>query len=536
MRHFEIPLTSALAAAFVLAIVSGAAAQPASAGPAFSEQLGQVNFPTSCAHQVQGAIEKGVALLHSFQYQESEQAFTDASEQDALCAISRWGQAMALDHQLWDFPSTETLAKGSAYIDQAQKLDAKTGRERAYIAAAAAFYKDDPKLTHTARVEAYSAAMATLSRDNPQDSEAAAFYALSLVSLAYDDVDALASRKKAIAILEPLFAQQPDDPGFAHYLIHATDTPELATQGLAAARAYAKIAPDSSHAIHMPSHIFRRLGLWPDVIDSNLAAIAAAAAATQAHRGDASYQFHAMDFLDYAYLQSGQEAKARQVVDGVKTVPGATGAQIVEHQSDFAVQNAIELHRWKEAASLPIPDERLDLQDIVYWARAIGAARSGDLEGARADVQKLTECIAARDARGKERGDRMPMGEAADQLEAEGWLAYAEVKSDDAVAKLRAAADREDSDHSDPFSTPAREMLADLLFELKRPADAVKEYDAVLKDYPNRFDALYGAARSAAAAANPVLAQKFYIQLVAISLPGADRPELQDARSFAYKN
>jgi hypothetical protein len=498
------------------------------------EHVGSVNFPNSCSPQAQAALDKGLALLHSFQYQESGQAFGDAAKQDGQCAIAYWGKAMALDHQLWDFPSVATLAEGRKDIEQAQKAGARSGREREYIAAAAAFYQDDPKLSHTDRVQAYSTAMQKLYSDNPKDVEAGAFYALSLVALAEDGVDDLANRRKAIAILNPLFAQQPNNPGVAHYLIHAADVPELASEGLPAARAYAKIAPDSAHATHMPSHIFRRLGYWQEMIDSNIAAIAAAAEATNAHRGDASYQFHPMDFLDYAYLQSGQEAKARQLVEEAKLVPGAKPESIANHQAMFAAVNAIELHRWKEAASLDIPDERLIWQDSTYWARAIGSARSGDLSGARAASQKLAEVMKAQEAHMREDGDKVTPGESVEEREVDAWIAYAEGKSDDAVAAMRGAVKREEDDREDPISMPAREMLADLLLELKRPSEALTEYQAVLKDYPNRFDAVYGAARSSEAAANPQQARKFYAQLVSISLPGADRPELRDARSFAY--
>lgn len=500
------------------------------------EHVGNVNFPTSCSPQAQPALDKGLALLHSFQYQESGQAFTDAAQRDGQCAMAYWGKAMALYHQLWEFPDAATIVEGRNDVEQARKPGAQTPREREYVAAAAAFYRDDPKLTHTDRAQAYSTAMQTLYADNPKDVEAGAFYALSLVALAQDGVDDLANRRKAIAILNPLFEQQPNNPGVAHYLIHASDTPELAREGLPAARAYAKIAPDSSHATHMPSHIFRRLGLWPEMIDSNIAAIAAAAEATQAHRGDASYQFHPMDFLDYAYLQSGQEAKARQLVEEVKSVPGARAEGIADHQALFAARNAIELHRWKEAASLAVPDEMIMMQDPTYWARAIGSARSGDVSGARQDAQKLAEVMKAQTDHDKAEGNKVTPGASVEQREVDGWIANADGKSDEAIADFRAAAEREETEREEPIAMPAREMLADLFLELKRPTEALAEYKIVLKDYPNRFDALYGAARSAEAAADPRQAREFYSQLVTISAPGADRPELRAARDYVAAN
>jgi hypothetical protein len=526
---FSIAGVLAALLSFLVVLHAWANARPPASGSSV-EQVGQVNFSNSCTPAVEASIDKGVALLHSFQYEEARQAFSTASQQDAHCAIAAWGSAMALYHQLWDFPNLATLANGRKQIEKAETLSANTNREREYIAAAAAFYQDDEKLTHNQRRQVYSAASERLYRDNPNDVDAGAFYALSLVALAQDGVDELANRKKAIAILNPLFAKQPDNPGVAHYLIHAADTPELAPEGLAAARAYAKIAPDSSHALHMPSHIFRRLGLWQEMIDSNIAAIAAAAEATQAHRGDASYQFHPMDFLDYAYLQSGQEAKARSLVGEVKSVPGAMAEDIADHEAMFAARNAIELNRWTEAASLSIPHVRLIWQDTTYWARTIGRARSDDWKGAREDLNKLIEIVEARQKHEKDLGNEVAAGEPVDQSEAEGWVAFAEGKSDEAVKKLRAAADREDSEQEEPFAAPAREMLADLLRELKQPSEALAEYRIVLNDYPNRFDALYGAAHAAESAGNAKAAHQYYATLVAVSAPTADRPELREAR------
>lgn len=532
MRRFTISLAGAIAISLVFAApITTTAAAALHAVNAQSHGVGKVNFPTSCSAEAQASLEKGLALLHSFQYEESGQAFSDAAQRDGQCGMAYWGKAMALDHQLWDFPTVATLAEGRKDIEQAQKIAKQTPREREYIAAAFAFYQDDPKLTHTARVQAYSAGMQKLHADNPQDVEAGAFYALSLVALAQDGVDELANRRKAIAILNPLFEQQPNNPGVAHYLIHASDVPELASEGLPAARAYAKIAPDSSHATHMPSHIFRRLGLWQEMIDSNIAAMAVAAEATEQHRGDASYEFHAMDFLNYAYLQAGEESKARHLIEEAQSVPGAKPENIADHSAAFAAVNAMELHQWTEAASLEIPKERLTWQDVTYWARAIGAARSGNLNGARADAQKLAEILKAQAAHQKELGNQVP-AQRVEQREVDGWLAYAEGKSDEAVADLRGAANFEESDREDPVCVPAREMLADLLLELKHPKESLVQYEAVLKDYPNRFDALYGAARASEAAANSQQARDYYSQLVKISLPGADRPELRVARDY----
>lgn len=503
------------------------------------EQVGKVNFPTNCSRSVQPAMEKGLALLHSFQYLEAEQEFTNTSQLDPQCALAYWGQAMALYEPLWDFPSAQTLALGREDIQKAQNLGVTDARIRAYIEAAATFY-EPAELRPAARLAAYSLAMEKLYREHPEDNEAGELYALSLIALAQMGVDDLANRKKAVGILNPIFAKYPDNPGAAHYLIHATDVRELAPEGLAAARVYAKIAPQSAHALHMPSHIFRRLGMWQEVIDSNLASAAAAAGATREHHGDAGYQFHALDFLDYAYLQSGQEAKARELVAELKKVPQGSESDVIDAQNRFAARNAMELHRWKEAAALEIPKERLVWLDYTYWTRAIGAARSGDVEGARDSVQKLVEIAqAVKSAQMQKAGGGMAsMGMAVDPSEAAGWLAYAEGKHEEAVRILRGAADREDRRDDEPFATPAREMLGDVLLELQRPAEALAAYKEVLENYPNRFDALYGAARTADSLRDSHTASDFYAKLISICPPNADRPELEEARTYiaAHRN
>ncbi|HEV2116648.1 MAG TPA: hypothetical protein VGR48_11515, partial [Terriglobales bacterium] len=480
-RHF----TAMLAIWLFLGAAAFSAASPQS-GETGSVSLGTVNFPTSCAPAAQKTVERGVALLHSFQYQQVEQAFGEAARQDSHCAIAYWGEAMGLYHQLWDFPTGSTLRAGLQYVQEGEIAGAGTDRERAYIAAAAAFYQDDPKLSHLDRRRAYSQAMAQLHEKFPNDDEGAAFYALSLAALAEDGDNEMSNRKQAIAILQPLFHKYPDNPGLAHYLIHATDTPQLAAQGLEAARAYARIAPASSHALHMPSHIFIRLGLWQDCINSNLAAAAAAARATRAHQADSGYQFHAMDFLDYAYLQSGQNAKARALVEELKNVPGASDEEIADEQAMFSARNALESHQWKEAAALPIPNIKFRWQDDTYFARAIGAARSGDVAGARHALDKLKEIIAAREAHNRQLGNTGYPGTAIDRLEVEAWLAFAGGKTEAALQDIDKAVKREEDEGVTYSRMPAREMQADMLLELKRPAEALAAYKAALRDSPRR--------------------------------------------------
>ncbi|HEY6293012.1 MAG TPA: hypothetical protein VI455_15785 [Terriglobia bacterium] len=459
--------------------------------------LGQVHFPTSCAPGVQQTFEKGVALLHSFQYAAADQAFKQVAEQDPNCAIAYWGQAMTLWHALWERPDAATIKTGHDELKKATDLNNGTPREREYIAAAAAFYQDDsrpdgPKLDYAARTAAYSSAMGKLHQDYPEDGEAAAFYALSLISIPAEGEADLANRKAAIAILNQLFAAEPDHPGAAHYLIHACDTPELAPQGLAAARRYAKIAPDSSHALHMPSHIFARLGLWQEMIDSNLAAVAAAAEATRAGTGDAHYQLHALDFLQYAYLQTGRGADAQKVIEEVKAVPGVTADEITNSESTFRARYAIETRDWKMAAGLLSPADSPYVQEDLWWARTIGAARSGDTAGARAGLAKLDAATADGKAKGKKEGYEVKDEKSIDQLEAEAWLIWAEGKKDDALKALRAAADREDSEGVDDLAIPAREMLGDMLMEANQPEAALAAYQTALKESPNRLNSLQG--------------------------------------------
>jgi Tetratricopeptide repeat len=503
---------------------------PTDGGPI--AQLGQVNFPTSCAAEAQPHVEMGVALLHSFQYQQADQSFSEAAKRDSKCALAYWGKAMTHYEQLWEFPSHRALRLGTDDIQHAQAVGASTERERGYIAAAAAFYLADAKLAEGQRVQAYSAALAGLHKQFPDDVNAASFYALSLLALAdQQEVDAEANRKAAIAILEPLCHSAPNNPGPAHYMIHATDTSEFAAQGLEAARAYSKIAPDSSHALHMPSHIFVRLGLWQESISSNIAAAESAAKATQEQRGEPHYQFHALDFLNYAYLQSGQESKARAMVKDLETVPGARRKSIAEHQAWLAARNAFELHRWKEAADLPIPQVPRESQESTYRVRAIGAARLGDIGAARQNLQKYVEISEEQERKSSHHADKAP-DQNAGQLEAQAWIAFAEGKSAEAVKTLRSAADREDKDGVDSLVMPAREMLGDLLLELKRPSEAVIEYQAALKNSPNRFDSLYGAAHAADLAGDSAAANSFYAKLTEISGPAADRAELSEAKSY----
>jgi hypothetical protein len=333
------------------------------------------------------------------------------------------------------------------------------------------------------------------------------------------------TRKQVIAILNRLSAAQPEHPGAVHYLIHAADTPELAPEGLAAARRYAKIAPASSHALHMPSHIFVRLGLWQESIESNHAAAVAAAEATQQHMGEAHYQFHAMDFLNYSYLQLGEEAKARQVIDDLNKVPGSTAEVRTNLRVNFTTRTLLELHRWKEALVLA-PEGNAQDQQMIYLLRTIAAARTGDAKSAEWNLNSLKRAFKQDRRRDKRLEDYR-------RQVAEAWVEYAKGKPDKAVKKIRAAADAQDRDDPGSFGVTAREMLADMLLESHQPVPALAAYESVLKVAPNRFNPLYGAAAAADMAGDAGKAKSYYSKLRESCPPQADREELQKVKVAA---
>jgi hypothetical protein len=494
-------------------------------------QLGTVNFSISCAAGIQKPFDRGVALLHSFWYEEAEKEFVDLAKDDPHCAMAHWGIAMSLWHQLWNEPDAKVIARGLSEAKQAKKLKS-TPREKAYIAAITAFYSHSSKLNHAARAKAYSEAMKKVYQSYPDDHEAATFYALSL--LASDET--IEHRKEAAAILEKLFVIEPDHPGVPHYLIHAYDTPELAQLGIPAARRYAQIAPAAPHALHMPSHIFARVGLWQDDINSNLASIAATRKTVAMGMGGEGHQFHAMDFLVYAYLQSGREDEAAKVIGEVKTMPptknmyGMDFDVRLESEACFEASYALELHDWKQAASLTPVSSDPDYRSVTYLARAIGAARSGDIAGAQKDIEEVQ--LISKSLREKKRKDE------ADFLdrqiaEPQAWIDHAEGKDEEAINLLKPLADKEKDGFSDTGYLPAHELFADLLMETKHPQEALAEYQADLKLNPNRFNGLYGAARAAEEAGKQNDAEEYYALLVKTCEGGnSTRPELSRAKQL----
>ena len=501
-----------------------------------NEKLGTVSFPTSCSPAVQKPFERGVALLHSFWFDEASKQFQSVAQQDPQCAIAYWGEALSLFRQLWGRPDESDLRNGSELIGKGQAIGAKTQRERDYIDAMAIFYRDYDRIAHEQRCMAYSQAMEKVYHRYPDDHEAAVFYALSLLTWAPDANIALDNARKAISILNPLFAVDPDDPGVAHYLIHAADDPRLAQLGLPAARRYAQIAPASPHALHMPSHIFARLGLWQEDIQSNLATIAATQQPSAIHFG-AEHQVHSMDFLEYAYLQIGDDGKAKAMANGLGNVreedldKGLDG-YLNQMHAHFPAMYALERHQWKEAMGLRPPvGAEPENQAITYWAQAVGAGHLRDAAAAQDAVNQFDTMLeATRKGKHPYRADRM----STNHDESHAWLAFAQGRNEDALKLLHGVADKQDAEGKGEVELPAREMLADMLLEMGRPEEALVEYEKSMKTDPNRFNGLAGAAKAAELARQPEKAKTYYAQLLKNCDNGArsDRAELAHARSF----
>ena len=515
-----------------------------------SEKLGQVNFPVSCSAPAQKQFNDALALLHSFQYAEAEKAFSAISVTDPNCAMCYWGIAMSNYHPLWVPPNQAELTKGAAAVERAQALNARTERERDYIAALGSFYKDADKIDHRTRARAYEQAMKQVYLRYPNDHEAAIFYALALNerALVVDEKDYVENKKTAGEILNKILPKEPNHPGVIHYLIHSYDVPELAYLALAAARSYAKIAPSSSHAVHMPSHIFTRLGLWQESIQSNIdsAAIAKKKVAETNPGWASQYQLHALDYLVYAYLQGAQDQKAKGVLDEASALSQVDQEvfQAAYPWSAIPARYVLERHRWAEAATLTLhptnfPWDRFRYAEAnLYFARAVGAARSGNTAAARPEIERLA-------AIQKTLSDIKIGYDWATQVEiqrkaAAAWLARAEGRNDEALQLMRASADLEDTTEKHPVTPgailPAREMLGDLMDELSQSAQALKEYQAVLQDSPNRFNSLYGAARSAELSGDRKKARAYYEKLAALcDQSDGSRPELQKAKIYLAK-
>jgi hypothetical protein len=508
--------------------------------------LGHVRFPVSCTPAAQQTFERGVALLHSFWYDEAEKTFSAVTSVDPACAMGFWGVAMSRYHPLWAPPTPADLQQGRAAVDKGKAAAAKTPRERDYIAAIEAFYRNSESAPHRERAIAYSKAMQQLSAHYPDDREAAIFYALSLIATAPATDKTYANQKQAAQILNRILPEQPDHPGIAHYMIHSYDSPPLASLALPAARSYAKIAPAVPHALHMPSHIFTRLGLWQDSIASNLASAKAARDhIAQTMPGAAAQdQLHAMDYLAYAYLQTAQDGEAKRVVDEAAAI-SSIDQQVFQAAYALAAipaRYSLERKRWQDAAMLPAPAPWFPWNRFPYaeaitrFARAMGAARSGKPAAARAETEKLAGLKETLQST-REDYDWYTQVEI-QRLTATAWIAHAEGNQEAAVRGMRSAADLEDRTEKHPVTPgavlPARESLGELLLELNRPAQALPEFEAVLQNSPGRFNAIYGAARAAELSGNRGKARERYAELLRLcGATASQRPELQKARAFA---
>ncbi|MBM3776182.1 MAG: hypothetical protein FJW37_13625 [Acidobacteria bacterium] len=474
-------------------------------------RLGTVRFEISCGSSAQAPFNRAVALLHSFWYDEAERAFAEIAKNDPACGMAHWGMAMSNYHPIWAPPTGAELKRGSEAAQKALAAGAKTEREKDYIAAIAKFYEGAGKLDHKTRAAAYQEAMREVHRKHAADSEAAVFYALALLGTASPADKQYRNQKQAAAILNQVLPQHPDHPGVAHYVIHSFDYPQLAELALPAARSYAKIAPDSPHAIHMPSHIFTRLGLWEESIQSNIASARSAKTHVQrAKPGAGSFdQLHAMDYLVYAYLQQGREQKAKQVLEETRAIRALDQENFAAAYALAAVpaRYALERRQWSEAAALKLEPSGFAWQAfpfaeaIVVFARGLGAARNGDTAAARQQTDRLAAI--QQQLRGAPGYDWASQAEVQRRAVA-AWLALAEGKREEVAGLMRSAADLEDATDKHPVTpgavAPARELLGEMLLELKRPAEALIAFEAVLQEAPNRRNGLLGASRAARAA------------------------------------
>jgi tetratricopeptide (TPR) repeat protein len=499
------------------------------------EEVGSVHFVTSCASTVEKDFSRAVALLHSFQYEQTRQAFEQVATRDPQCAMAQWGVAMSYYHGLWE---NSNVPAGRVALRKAEQIAATnpktTAREKAYIEALGEVYREDDKdlATHG---RAFEQKMATVQASYPEDSEAAVFHALTLAITAPKTDKTFSNQRKCGEILEPLFQKQPHHPGIAHYIIHCYDNPVLAEQGLGAARLYAKIAPASAHAHHMPSHLFTRVGSWSESIESNKrsAEVAAAAESTSKNGEARDQRLHAMQYLEYAYLQNGQVDNAKRIADEMQTLPPVPEITQTGHYSLAAVpaRLALELGNWEQASQIQPRKDGVPWAQAVSWmAIGVGSARSNN-QARAAEAERMLASL-------RDQTTKMNNTYWANQIEVQrqevaAWIAQASGKRDDAVKTMRSAADLEESMEKSPATpgaiVPAREMLAQLLALEHQPKEALTEFQAVLKVSPNRFNALYGAAVAAEAAGQKDQAKNYYAKLSEVA-PGDQRKEQKVVR------
>ena len=504
------------------------------------DQIGsdKVKFQTSCNAAVAGDFNTAVALLHSFWFPEATKTFEGIAQKDPTCALAHWGIAMSN----WGNPfggvrAKELIDKGAAIVAKAQSTGQPSPRDRALIDAAAILYSNADPGTHRDRVVKYEEAMAKVAADNPKDVEVRIFYALALTQSAVPTDKTYSKQLQATAILEPLFKEMPGHPGLAHYIIHAYDAPPLADKALVAARRYASLAPAVPHALHMPSHTFTRVGSWKESIETNRRS----AEAARKSNGPGE-ELHALDYQTYAYLQIAQDKAAKAVLDhAITVVGGAEGmAAGAAGAGAFAIaaipaRYALERGAWAEAAALPTrPAKTPFTEGMTHFARAVGAARSGNPAAAAPDIDRLA---ALRDTMKEMKDPYWTEQLDIQRRVALAWVAYAEGEKDEGIKQLQAAADAEDATDKSAISpgplAPARELLGDMLLDAGRPKEALAAFEATTKKEPNRFRGLYGAGRAAEVSGDKAKAAKYYKQLLDVAKEAdTERPELAAAKKF----
>jgi tetratricopeptide (TPR) repeat protein len=512
----------------------------AAAGIAFGQQgdqLGKVEFANSCSPSVQEKLLRGVAMLHSFYYSATQKAFEEIAAEDNSCAIAAWGYASILmSNPLQGVgASPKGAQQAQDAIDKGRKMGAKTQRERDYLEAVAAYYEDFANRTERARQLARAKAYGALAARYPDDDEAQIFYALYLAGTQEASDQTYAAWLKAAGILEKQFIKHPNHPGVAHYLIHSYDAPPIAQQGLAAARLYAKIAPDAPHALHMPSHIFTRVGAWTDSVATNRRSADAAKKSN-----DPDDALHALDYMTYAYLQLGRDGDTRKVLDEARTLTGINPARATAYYALAAMpaRYVIERGAWREATKLAPNSSNFPFTEaMTHLARALGAARNGDPTAAQKDVERITTL---RDDLKVAKNNYWANEVEVMRLSSLAWIALAQKRADEALNLMRQAADMEDKSEKNIVTPgrllPARELLGDMLMDLKRPAEALTEYEASQLREPNRYRGLYGAGQAAAQSGNSTKARQYFSKLVELAGSSDLRPETENARRYLASN
>jgi len=515
-------------------------------GPS-DKQFGTVEFETSCTGKVKKDFNLAISLLHSFEYDEAEKVFAKIIDEEPECAMAYWGVAMCNYHPLWDPPNQPELEKGAKTIDIAQSLTQKSKRESDYIEAIALYYKDWNKVDHHTRSINFEKAMEKTYSKYPNDKEAAIFYALALDAAADPTDKSFSNQKKAGAILTALYPNEPNHPGIVHYIIHSYDYPELATLALPAARKYASIAPSSAHAQHMPSHIFERLGLWDECINSNLTSTSSAKcyAENAGIRGHWDEELHGMDYLVYAYLQKGENDQAEKQWDYLKTINEVSPVNFKVAYAFAAIPSryVLENKLWKEAANLKVHKENFPWEKypwqkaIIHFTRLLGSVHIGNLDSARAELKNLNTIYNTL----TEQKDSYKANQVLIQIKtSEAWIRFKEGKNNEALKLMNIAANMEDNTQKHPVTPgevlPARELLGDMLLQMNKPDQALEAYEADLKKHPNRFNGLYGAGLAAERGNNFEKTKFYYQKLTEIAnSTTSNRQELEAAKLFLKK-